>query len=80
LGPLALSFPGLRRSVLVVVPVIRCIEVAGPNESGGFVATLPSGETRPLRYWQDLEDLKGEWGIVESRGDLVELSRRSRPD
>jgi hypothetical protein len=66
-----------QRVALLGVPS-RSIQVAGPNKAGEYIATLPSGETRPITYWEDLEDIELELGL-ESRRDLVKLSRRSRP-
>jgi hypothetical protein len=54
------------------------IEVTGPNRSGEFLGTLPTGETSLLIYWEDLEALKREWGTDRVQGDLDDLRRRRR--
>ena len=56
----------------------RYIDVYGPNRAGEFVATLSAPDTRVVRYWEDLCDLKAEWAVDEVSGDLLNLMRRSR--
>jgi hypothetical protein len=56
----------------------RYIDVYGPNREGEFVATLSAPDTRLVRYWEDLCDLKEEWAVDEVSGDLLNLMRRSR--
>jgi hypothetical protein len=60
--------------------VAAYIDVTGPNRDGEFVGTLPNGETSLLLYWEDLEALKEFWHTDHVRGDLINLSRRTRPD
>jgi hypothetical protein len=56
----------------------RYIDVYGPNRDGEFVATLSAPDTRLVRYWEDLCDLKTEWAVEDVSGDLLNLMRRSR--
>ncbi len=56
------------------------IEVVGPNRSGEFIASLPTGETSVLVCWEDLEALEVVWGVEQVHGNLLNLSRRSRSD
>ena len=64
----------------LVKAMARSIEVRGPDQAGEFVATLPNGQTRLVRFWDDLDRLKDEWGVVEATGDIANLKHRSRPD
>jgi len=63
------------------------IGIKGPDQSGRFTAMLlpstpsptPDQNVRTITHWEDLEELKAEWGVEEVRGDdLVELAYSHR--
>jgi hypothetical protein len=55
------------------------MEDTGPDRQGAFQATLPNGDFRLVRYWDELESVKQESGVDVVRGELLNLKQRVRP-